>query len=266
MPQERRRSLVKITSRITFEAAIWVAFEPYATKLIDDERTRHRSRLEHGPQGEDVPSVLNRAVRGGDLLLHRIFHSYREVTTSFDTLSNIPFYMRHFPSSISRSVTRPVWLRYHIENYLNEIYIFQNRVEAFFKLLRRGYRKQEYSSELNKRCDLLEKALKEGFSGVVTIRGKHVHERRFEDTTLATLDAIEFLAKFGKKSARERWHWFQEIRAEKISWMVNNNAAIRKWLDEVGRVLGKWLFMEDGKFRFPSPPEISATAPTVIAI
>jgi hypothetical protein len=38
MAQKKRRAPVNITNHKTFEAAIWDAFEPYATELMDDER------------------------------------------------------------------------------------------------------------------------------------------------------------------------------------------------------------------------------------
>jgi hypothetical protein len=203
-----------------------------------------------------------RAVRRDDLLLHTIFQAYREITTSFDTLSNIPLYMRHLPRYLSRratsatwrglSATRSAWVRYHVENYFHELYIFQNRTEAFFKLLRRTYRKQIYSSNLNEQCDLLERALKDGFAGVVKARGSHVHVRRFDDVGLRNFEAIEFLARFEKRTAREYSQWVRDIREEKGFWMKTNNAAIKKWLDECGRVLGKLLFTEGGAFWSPS--------------
>ena len=261
----------KITNRTTFEAAIWVAFEPYAVKLIADDRAWRKSVRERDPQGP-LP-VQQRPVRRDDLLLHLIFQAYREVTTSLETLCNIPFYMRHVPPSVSRratratwrglSTTRSAWVRYHVENYFHELYIFQNRVEAFFKLLRRTYRKQTYSTKLNEQCDLLEKALTHGFEGVVKTRGSHVHESRFDDASLRTLEAMEFIARLKQGSAREYSQWLQDALAEKVFWMTTNNVAIKKWLDEGGRVLGKLLFMKDGAFRFPSPPQMGSTPPAV---
>jgi len=267
MPEKKRRSPARITNSKTFEAAIWTAFEPYAVKLIDDDRAWRKSMQEGHPQGP-LP-VQQRAVRRDDLLLHLIFQAFHEVTTSLDTLCNIPFYMRHAPPSVSRratsatwrglSTTRSAWVRYHVENYFHELYIFQNRVEAFFTLLRRTYRKQTDSTKLNEQCDLLEKALKHGFEGVVKTRGSHVHESRFDDATLRTLEGVEFIARLKKNSAREYSQWLQEALAEKVFWMTANNAAIRKWLDDSGRVLGGLLFMENGAFRFPSPPQMGST-------
>lgn len=152
MPQEKKRTPAKITNRKTFEAAIWAAFEPYGRKLVNDGRAWRKSVRERDPGGNYPIPVQNRSVRSDDLLLHRIFQAYRELTTSFDTLTNIPFYMKNLPPSVSKRasaatwrglpVTRSAWVRYHVENYFHELYIFQNRMKAFFKLLHRSYPKQ----------------------------------------------------------------------------------------------------------------------------
>jgi hypothetical protein len=76
--------------------------------------------------------------------------------------------------------------------------------------------------------------------------------RRFDDVGLRNFEAIEFLARFEKRTAREYSQWVRDIREEKGFWMKTNNAAIKKWLDECGRVLGKLLFTEGGAFWSPS--------------
>jgi len=44
--------------------------------------------------------------------------------------------------------------------------------------------------------------------------------------------------------------------------MKGSNKQLKKWLDEVGIILGKWLFKESGEFRYPAPPQ-SVIAPTI---
>jgi hypothetical protein len=83
----------------------------------------------------------------------------------------------------------------------------------------------------------LERALKNGFAGVVKARGNHVHVSRFDDVALRSLEANEFRAGLEKRTAREYSEWFRDIREEKEFWMKSNSAAIKKWLDECGRVL-----------------------------
>lgn len=131
----RKKLPAKITNRKTFEAALWAVVEPYANKLAEEEGARARARLSNGRGGGAVVLPPSRVapVRRDDLLLHllhRIWLAYSEITKSFETLQNIPVYLRHFPSSAPRRITRLGWVRYHVENYFHESYIFQNRVDA----------------------------------------------------------------------------------------------------------------------------------------
>lgn len=215
---------------------------------MDEHRARRSAAQRH--EAQQLPP---KAPRRDDVLLHRIFLSHREIAESFSTLNRIPVYLRHFPSSLPRRSSRLAWVRYHVENYFHELYVFQNRSEAFFKQLLRAYRKQAYALSLEERCNKLEKALKDGLAGAVTARGRHVHDRRFDDNSLRMLELIELLVEGGGRPRRDRTLFFEDAQMEKRFWMKHNNAEIKKWLDEYGLVLGGLLFMPDGRFRFPVP-------------
>jgi hypothetical protein len=242
----------RIATRKGFERAIWAAVEPYAVRLIEDERKWREAIRASDPAGKLPIPDKQRVVRRDDLFLHMLFQAYNEMEVSFDTLLNIPVYLDHFPSSLAKRVSRPKWLRYHTENYLHELYIFQNRVESFFRLLRRAYRNERDAASLKKSFDDLEQKLKVGLSNVIKARGRHVHEHRFDDTTLRALEAAEFLEKFEARST----HWYsghvKDATFEKIFWMKRSNSEIRRWLDKNGRTLGRLIFGRSGSFRFPS--------------
>ena len=264
MAKKNKRTTARVTNSKTFEGAIWAVFQPYALKLMDDEHAWRKAMRERDPTGRLPLPVQNRNVRGDDLLIHRIFLAYREITLSLDTLNNIPFYMRHMPLPVLRKAksaiwrglpdSRSAWVRYHVENYFHELYIFQNRAKAFFTLLRKSYRKQPYLPELKKRCDALEGDLKTGMAGVVRVRGGHVHDTRFDDVDLRIIESQEFLLRLNKISEREYRDFFQEAQTMKTFWMKDTTKELEKWLNEVGVILGKLLFSETGEFRFPSPP------------
>jgi hypothetical protein len=197
--QSGRSASRRITNLKTSESALWRAIEPYAAQLIDEDRARRAAARSPG-----APPLPPKVPRRDDLFLHRIFLSYREITDSFDTLNSIPVFLAHFPSSLPRRISRLAWVRYHVENYFHELYVFQNRTEAFFKQLRRAYRAQQYATALEASCNSLEIALRDAFVGVVAARGQHVHERRFDDTSLRMLGMIELLVAAGGRPRRDR--------------------------------------------------------------
>ena len=232
-----------ITNSKTFEAALVGALDPLLTQWLEQYRAERRSGAEH--------SLFRPTVaRGQDLVLHRIFLSQFELTNSFATLNNIPTYLRHFPTSLPRRISRLAWVRYHVESYLHELYIFQNRAESLLKQLPRAYRRQPCVAALEERCKRLETALKTSLAGVVSARGAHVHQRRFDDTSLRILEMVELLVAEGKRPRRDRALFFEDARMEEQFWMKSNNREIKKWLDQCGLALGEFLFMPDGSFRF----------------
>jgi hypothetical protein len=239
---------------------------------MEGERAWRKSIRERDPTGKLPLPAQNRSVRRDDLLIHAIYLAYREITISLDTLNKIPFYIRHLPLPVLRKANSPIWrglpdsrsawVRYHAENYLNELYIFQNRAEAFLTLLRRCYRNQPYLPELKKRCDQLEEALKKGMAGAVKARGGHVHDTRFDDASLRIIESHEFLLRLKKISKKEYQEFFRDAQTEKTVQMKGSDEQLKKWLNEVGIILGKLLFKESGEFRYPSPPQ-SVIAQTV---
>jgi hypothetical protein len=239
-----------------FEAAIWNATAPYAEQLAREVRAWNQHMRKTEPDWQKRTRYSPRTVRRDDLLLHQLFLAYREITTSFQTLENIPLYLNHFPQRVERRVSRHQWLRYHVENYFHELYIFQNRVDALFTLLLRSYRKDVHTAKLIAEIEVLKKSLKRELSESVKTRGTHVHERRLDDASFQVVEAVELLCRLKGETMRKYMEHCRDLKMEKSFWMKYRNAAIKKWLDQVGKSLGRVLFSADEKFRFPSPSHV----------
>ena len=149
----------RIKNANSFESAIWTATAPYAEQLAREVRAWNQHMRETEPDWQKRTRYSPRTVRRDDLLLHQLFLAYSEISTSFKTLENIPLYLNYFPKKVERRISRHQWLRYHVENYFHELYIFQNRVDAFCTLLLRSYRKDVHSAQLIAEIDVLKKSL-----------------------------------------------------------------------------------------------------------
>lgn len=135
--------------------------------------------------------------RRDELLLYRVWLAYEEISSSFEQLNNIPTYLRRIPSGTKPKIERVSWLDYHVENYLNETYIFKERVRAFFELLGKAYRKQQYSWALNEVLKQLKMSLTLRLNIALEIRNSHVHQRRLSDPDLRDLYLVRALVKSG---------------------------------------------------------------------
>jgi len=65
----------------------------------------------------------------------KIFHGYIEIINSVHTLKDIHIYISSFPYK-NKSITKPRYIRYHIENYFNEVYLLKlifnsNKIDLF---------------------------------------------------------------------------------------------------------------------------------------
>ena len=102
----------RITNWKTFGEALWAALKPYVRQLLAEE---HLGRVIPGTLG--APSSRPNGPRGDEMLLRRIFISFREIVESVEMLNAIPVYLMHPPSPLPRQISDLVLVKYHVENY-----------------------------------------------------------------------------------------------------------------------------------------------------
>jgi hypothetical protein len=107
---------------------------------------------------------------------------------------------------------------------------------------------------LGRQCENLTNELKRHFEDLVRQRGAHVHQRRFDDTSLRMLALVEHMVAMGGRPRRDRQDFFEDARNEKCYWMRANNAWISRWLNSAAVALAPILIAKDGAFRFPFTP------------
>lgn len=128
------------------------------------------------------------------------FHEFSEINASMDRLDQAFAYLSHYPPrKVFRfhGLSEASWLRYHIEAYLQEVYILSARLSRFLR------RVEKTANEARDRTGVssvrrLRSAVNVSLKDVVRARGHHVHESRFHDDELASLDTLVLLTKAGK--------------------------------------------------------------------
>jgi hypothetical protein len=119
------------------------------------------------------------------------FEEFTEIDSSMNRLDQALVYLSHFPGSRTFRFHRlsEAWLRYHIEAYLQETYILFQRLSRFLRRVQKvaiDARDKGGVSSAKK----LKTSLEASFKSVVGIRGRHVHEYRFQDDELRNLDTL----------------------------------------------------------------------------
>lgn len=133
------------------------------------------------------------------LFYRQLFFDFREVMEAYQTLLDFPALSRSKPHAKS-GLTPARLIRFWREAYLNELYIFVGRLKTYVKHVARAYRHDSRVPNLRMVAEEMEEFIDEHFSGLVAMRGGHVHRYRYEnsDPELNRIQVLELLAVEGK--------------------------------------------------------------------
>jgi len=194
---------------------------------------------------------LNRHLSPRDQAFGKIWKGYTEIEESIGVLREIAVYLKHFPPKSAR-ISNTRFLRYHIGNYLNEVYILRKRLETYPKVIIRLYRDDTRLSAMNSQITNLTKLLS-AFDKITCIRGEHVHQRRYDDVDLDRLCLLELLFS-DDQSSLTRVFYPTAVRHVQQSWssiITNNNSDTDKLLDIYFGILRQIVFSENGEWISP---------------
>jgi hypothetical protein len=183
-----------------------------------------------------------------------LFRGFSEIATSYERLRDIEIYIRRFPYR-DTGVSRVRHLQYHVENYLNEVYILKERVRVYLDNINKWYRRSEHYRKVQPELELLRTFISEPLENLVNLRGEHVHARRFSDDQLDRLTTLELLASsaaqnFQSPAEHNFWSSFlqEEYKSIRKKWterIKSNNDATEKLLDAFFELLHRTIFDDD---------------------
>jgi hypothetical protein len=205
------------------------------------------------------PKHINRIPTPKEIYLKRIFDGFSEIHSSYQALTDIEIYINRFPFSAT-SVTKPRYLRYHVENYFNEMYLLKKRLLAFLTIIGRSFRKDSRHSAVLAATRPLFRIVSDSLKDVVDIRGRHVHQKRYSDTQIDRLELMELLSRDTKEDdelamALKPFYKFEykRIRSEWKSQIKRNNETVNKLLMIYSDNLHSILFSpENNELIYPS--------------
>lgn len=187
-------------------------------------------------------------------IANKLFRGISEIYTTFNNLKNIEIYARRFPYR-GCGISRLDYLKYHIENYLNEIYILKVRLIAYSKTISRAYRKSENAEAIQEDLGQVSKDISKALNKIVEIRGDHVHSLRYSDSKIDRLSTLELLSKSDDEPAvlfRELFlTTYKQTRKEWTKAMKANREEIEKLLDDYCAVFIKAITDEE-KIIYPT--------------
>lgn len=198
--------------------------------------------------GEDVKPIVSAKKKTKDLIfLGTVFRHYLEISSSIERMFTISIFVRQYPSYKSYKkydITPTKYLRYHTENYFNEVYLFRQRFVRFLGFLKNECNNKRLPKE-KKILDRIKNQMLSALDGLSKTRSSHVHGRnRYTNNKFERLELYELLTKqedlkilsvlkkINYRSIRQEWY-------KKIS---KNNELLDKFLDEALEKLKPIIF------------------------
>lgn len=234
-------------------------FQILVIKAVDPLLSAPRSSSEppvHGTlYGNNARTDSSRRLDRGDRLLLDVVHLLTELSDSLGMLNDIDVYMRRFPFR-SYGVPPTRYLRYHIGNYLGEMYVIKERLITLAKLVEKAYSKNA-RRELVRTCAAnARKIAEESLEQIAKVRGSHIHKSRYSDTEIEEFELYALLSNtpddpdtppysllhdFTYKNLRKKW----------CRLIATNNQNLARVLDNYCAAILPALFSDDGSFIRP---------------
>jgi hypothetical protein len=178
---------------------------------------------------------------------------FREIHNSYYSLLDIEVYIGRFPYG-KTSVSKTRYLAYHMENYLNEVYILKERLNFYCTTVGRMYRNDQTLKNVKETMKTLSDCVQKVLKGTTDARGTHVHKNRFTDEDLDRLSSLE-LANHGPNDIpilKIMYESHYKKTRKKYSLAIKqSNKEIKDLLDGCFEVLYGVVADENRQIRYP---------------
>jgi len=204
----------------------------------------------------DGPTIIDRTPSARERYVARLFRGMCEITRCFETLADIAVYINRFPYR-GTAVTEVRYLRYHVENYFQDLYILRERLVSYLNVVTRSFARETDASEIKLKVNSLSSLVRGALESMVQVRDAHVHEYRIDPDDLWRLDELSLLVRAGSKDISEHFaeyyrSAYKSVRKKWRQTVMANNEQLGVLLDKCGSVLVDILFhKENRKLRCP---------------
>jgi hypothetical protein len=175
-----------------------------------------------------------------------------EVVQSQQTLTRIQVLARRlpdFPMYAEAGIDEPWHLKYHCENFLNELYLLHQRLQSLIDLALRLHRKNRPVVGV---LHGLKRQIRELMGAADAARGEHTHHQRFSVPEFRKLELLRIMSSAQGPHDTELKKRHRAVMADCKKAMLHGicrtNGKIDSFLDEVFLVLDRVLIDEHGDF------------------
>lgn len=179
-----------------------------------------------------------------------------KVQNTLDTMRDIEFYMSRFPYSEAK-IARHRHLIFHVQAFLNELYILRQRLLRLLSFIERNHRRDARLDYIKGVCEVLKNFVIGSMEKGVGIRGRHVHEWRLSDSDHDRLIGMSLsmsMPYVGIQNAFRSYYdsEYKRIRVRQREWVASGIELSQGLVDAYFDELFKLVFDGNGVMVYPS--------------
>jgi AAA+ ATPase superfamily predicted ATPase len=156
------------------------------------------------PEERELKEILERSIFGSGPVetyvsktkygkyLSVLYQGWKEIDRTYSNIKDIEIYIKRFPYK-ETTINKINYIYYHIGNFLNEMYILENRLIDYPKKIIRANKKSPNFAGDEKRVKELEQTVNSLFQKIELIRGSHVHKYHFLDHELERIQMLSLI-------------------------------------------------------------------------
>ena len=186
----------------------------------------------------------------------QVYKGYIEISESYERLQNYEIYVGRYGYSGTR-IKRAQYLVYLVENYMNEIYVLNLRMNNYLKKLERLYKNDPKSKITSGIVTSGTNLLSDTYGFIIEARGVHIHCERYNDERLDRLQLLETLSTVGGSQISNHTHdlykkEYKELRKTWKDMMRKVNKETEEILNKYFNILYPAVFTRSKNMRIPT--------------
>jgi hypothetical protein len=186
-----------------------------------------------------------------------LMNGFTEINDTNKKLHDIEIYIQEFPASyIKLGIEKYLYLTYHIENYLNTIYVLTNRMKVHLNIIKKQFK---YDAKMKILLETTYKVIKdkieEVFNDINDVRGEYVHRLPYSDKNIEKLSLHSTVYKFDKSYIDKFDEIYNEVSKIECNKIIENNKSINNFIEYYFGKLNITL-IENGNLIFPKKLEV----------
>lgn len=220
--------------------------------VMDDERKAFRNNIRGFMYNDKSLPQITIPLSEENAFLKKMFNGFYEIYNSHRCMKNVETYISINPYS-ARGIPRSEFLKYHYENYLNELYILKERMIKYIDDIKKNYKCSRQRLSVEASLSKISKTIEETFKKILSIRHDNVHTEKQTDFGMTRLEMFELLAN-NPDSETDKWmrdSIYRATRKERLKWIRKQNIQVKKGLDDYFDVLHQYVFSKSGQILYP---------------